>query len=116
MEREARARGIPLRTFLVAHSGETRPADPMLAGLHAACAARGEACFDSARVISAADTAQFTFAHDSHWNREGHGRIGEALATWLEREPVLRPRGRREAERLTPGRALARSTVGAAIG
>ena len=28
MEREARARGVPLRTLLVAHSGETRPADP----------------------------------------------------------------------------------------
>ena len=91
MEREARARGIPLRLLLVAHGGETRPADPVLAGLHAACAARGEACFDSARVISAAETAQFTFAHDSHWNREGHGRVGEALATWLEREPALRP-------------------------
>ena len=91
MEREAGARGIPLRILLVAHSGETRPADPVLAGLHAACAARGEACFDSARVISAAETAQFTFAHDSHWNREGHRRVGEALATWLEREPALRP-------------------------
>jgi hypothetical protein len=90
MEREARARGIPLRILLVAHSGETRPADPVLAGLHTACAARGGACFDSARVISAAETAQFTFAHDSHWNREGHRRVGEALATWLEREPALR--------------------------
>jgi lysophospholipase L1-like esterase len=89
MEREARARGIPLRTFLVAHGGATRPADPVLAGLHAACAARGEACFDSARVISAAETAPFTFAHDSHWNREGHRRIGEALAGWLERDPAL---------------------------
>lgn len=102
MEREARARGIPLRTLLVAHGGETRPADPVLAGLHAACAARGEACFDSARVISAPETAQFTFAHDSHWNREGHGRIGEALATWLEREPALRRVGHREGERVTP--------------
>ncbi len=91
MERDARARGIPLRTFLVAHGGETQPADPVLASLHVACAARGEACFDSARVISAAETARFTFAHDSHWNREGHGRIGEALAAWLEREPALRP-------------------------
>lgn len=90
MEQEARARGIPLRILLVAHGGETRPADAVLAGLHAACAARREACFDSARVISAAEMAQFTFAHDSHWNREGHGRIGEALATWLEREPALR--------------------------
>ena len=90
MERAARARGIPLRTFLVAHSGETRPADPVLAALRAACAALGEACFDSARTISAADIAQFTFAHDSHWNGEGHRPIGEALATWLEREPALR--------------------------
>ena len=90
MEREAGARGIPVRTLLVAHAGETRPADPVLAGLHAACAARGEACFDSARTISAAETARFTFAHDSHWTREGHRRIGEALATWLEREPALR--------------------------
>ena len=90
MERAARARGIPLRIFLVAHAGETRPADPMLAGLHAACVARGERCFDSARAISAAGIAQFTFAHDSHWNGEGHRRIAEALATWLEREPALR--------------------------
>ena len=82
MEREARARGVPMRTLLVAHSGETRPADPALAGLHAACAARGEACFDSARVISAAERARFTFAHDSHWNcrgpppnRRGSGRL-----------------------------------------
>ena len=90
MESEARARGIPLRMLLVAHSGETRPADPVLAGFHIACAARGGACFDSARVISAAETAQLTFAHDPHWNREGHRRVGEALATWLEREPALR--------------------------
>jgi hypothetical protein len=90
MEREARVRGIPLRMLLVAQSGETRPADPVLAGLHAACAARGEACFDSARVISAAETPQVTFTHDPHWNREGHRRVGEALATWLEREPALR--------------------------
>ncbi len=94
MERAAGARGIPLRTLLVAHSGEPRPADPTLAGLHAACAARGAACFDSARTISAADVARFTFAHDSHWNREGHRRIGEALATWLERESVLRHQAR----------------------
>jgi lysophospholipase L1-like esterase len=90
MEREAGAHGIPLRTLLVAHGGESRPTDPVLAGLHAACAARPEACLDSARTISAAETARFTFAHDSHWNREGHRRIGEALAAWLEREPALR--------------------------
>jgi hypothetical protein len=88
MEHEARARGM--RTLLVAHSGETRPADPTLAGLHAACAARGEACFDSARVISAAERERFAFAHDSHWNPEGHQRIGEALAARLEAEPGLR--------------------------
>jgi lysophospholipase L1-like esterase len=90
MEREARARGVPMRTLLVAPSGETRPADPALAGLHAACAARAEVCFNSARVISAAERARFTFAHDSHWNSEGHRRIGEALADWLEAEPGLR--------------------------
>jgi lysophospholipase L1-like esterase len=93
MEREARARGIPLRTILVAPGGQIRPADPALAGLHAACAARGDACFDTARAIAAADTARFTFAHDSHWNREGHRRIAEALAAWLEREPALRRGG-----------------------
>jgi lysophospholipase L1-like esterase len=97
MEREARARGVPMRTLLVAHSGETRPADPALAGLHTACAARGEACLDSARVISAAERERFTFAHDSHWNPEGHRRIGEALAAWLEAEPGLR-RGLAERE------------------
>ena len=90
IEREARGRGVPVRTLLVAHSGETRPADPVLAGLHAACAARREACLDSARVISAAETPRFTFAHDSHWNREGHQRIGEALAAWLADNPELR--------------------------
>jgi lysophospholipase L1-like esterase len=90
MEREVGARGIPLRRLLIAHSGETRPADPVLAGLHAACAARGDGCFDTARVIAAAETARFTFAHDSHWNAEGHRRIGEALAAWLAPEPTLR--------------------------
>jgi lysophospholipase L1-like esterase len=89
MARETRARGVLLRTLLVAHSGETRPADPALAGLHAACAAGMDACLDSARVISAAETARFTFAHDSHWNAEGHRRIGEALAAWLAEEPTL---------------------------
>jgi hypothetical protein len=91
MEREARGRSVPLRILLVAHSGETRPTDPALAGLHAACAARQASCFDTARVISAADTARFTFAHDSHWNREGHRRIGDALAIWLDGEPAIRP-------------------------
>ncbi len=90
MEREAGARGIPLRTLLVAHSGETQPADPVLARLHAECAARGDACLDSARVVPAAAPGQFTFAHDPHWNREGHRRIGEALADLLERDPALR--------------------------
>jgi hypothetical protein len=90
IEREVRARGIPLRRLLIAYSGETRPADPVLARHHAACAAWGDACFDSARAIGAAETARFTFAHDSHWNREGHRHIGEALATWLEPEPALR--------------------------
>ena len=104
MERAARARGIRLRTLLVAHSGETRPADPILAGLHAACAAWGEACFDSARTIPAADTAQCTFAHDTHWNGEGHRRIGEALATWLEQEPALRHQAVRPADDGSPSR------------
>jgi hypothetical protein len=90
MEDAARARGVPVRTLLVAPSGQTRPADPSLAGLHAACAARGAECLDSASVISAPDTARFTFAHDPHWNREGHRRDGEALAAWLEGEPGLR--------------------------
>jgi hypothetical protein len=44
-------------------------------------------------VIAAAETARFTFAHDSHWNPEGHRRIGEALAAWLEAEPALRAAG-----------------------
>ena len=61
MERETGARGIPLRPLLVAHSGETRPTDPVLGKLHAECAARGDACFDSARVIPAAEAARFTF-------------------------------------------------------
>jgi lysophospholipase L1-like esterase len=99
MEREVRARGIPLRRLLIAHSGEARPVDPLLAGHHAACAAQGDACLDSARVIGAADAARFTFVHDSHWNREGHRRIGEALAPWLESEPVLR-RSARNGRRL----------------
>jgi lysophospholipase L1-like esterase len=90
MERQAGARGIPLRTLLVAHSGAIRPADPVLAGLHAACAARRGTCFDSAQVIPAADVARSTFAHDPHWNREGHRLIGEALAGWLQDEPALR--------------------------
>ena len=90
MEQDGRARGVPLRTLLVAHSGETRPADPVLAGLHDACAARPDACLDSARVIPAAEIARFTFAHDSHWNREGHHRIADALAAWLADEPALR--------------------------
>lgn len=90
MERETRARGVPLRVLLVAHSGETRPADAALAGLHDACAARPEACLDSARMIPAADAARFTFAHDSHWNRGGHQRIADALAAWLAAEPALR--------------------------
>ena len=46
-----------------------------------------EACFDSARVISAAETARFTFAHDSHWNREGHQRIADA---WRSGSPASR--------------------------
>ena len=90
MEREAGTRGIPLRTLLVAHSGEPRPADPLLGRLHAECAARGDACLDSARVVPAAAPGQFTFAHDPHWNREGHRRIGEALADLLGRHPALR--------------------------
>jgi len=90
MEREVEARGIPLRRLLVAHSGETKPADPVLARLHAECAARGDACLDSARVVPAAAPGEFTFAHDPHWNREGHRRIGEALADLLERDPALR--------------------------
>ena len=90
MERETGARGIPLRRLLVAHSGETRPTDPVLGKLHAECAARGDACFDSARVIPAAEAARFTFPRDLHWNREGHRRIGEALADLLERDPALR--------------------------
>jgi lysophospholipase L1-like esterase len=90
MEREARAQGALLRTLLIAHSGETRPADPELAGLHDACAARPEVCLDSARVIPAAETARFTFAHDPHWNAEGHRRIAEALAVWLAGDPTLR--------------------------
>ena len=90
MERETRARGIPLRTLLVAHSGETRPADPALGGLHDACAARPEVCLDSARVIPASEIARFTFAHDPHWNREGHRRIADALTAWLAGEPTLR--------------------------
>jgi lysophospholipase L1-like esterase len=89
MEEAARARGIPLRTLLVAHGGEAQPADPVLAGLHAACRARRAVCFDSAEVITAAETARFTFAHDSHWNPAGHRRIGEALAAWLGAEPAL---------------------------
>jgi hypothetical protein len=90
MERQAGAGGIPLRILLVAHSGETRPADPVLAKLHADCAARGDACLDSARVVPGAAPGQFVFAHDPHWNREGHRRIGEALAELLERDPALR--------------------------
>jgi lysophospholipase L1-like esterase len=90
MEREAGARGVPLRTLLVAHSGETRPADVVLGRLHAECAARGDACLDSARVVPAAAPGQYTFAHDPHWNREGHRRIGDALADLLERDPALR--------------------------
>jgi lysophospholipase L1-like esterase len=93
MERAIRPRGVPLRTLLVAHSGATRPADPVLARLHAACESRRDVCLDSARVIAAAETARFTFAHDSHWNPEGHRRIGEALAAWLEAEPALRAAG-----------------------
>jgi lysophospholipase L1-like esterase len=90
MGRAAGARGIPLRHLLVAHSGETQPRDPVLARLHAECAAQATACFDSARVIPAAEAGRFTFAHDSHWNRDGHRRVGEALAEVLEREPALR--------------------------
>jgi lysophospholipase L1-like esterase len=90
MEREARARGVPVRTLLVAHSGETRPGDPVLAGLHDACASRPEACLDSARVIPASAIARFTFAHDFHWNREGHQRIADFLTEWLAGEPALR--------------------------
>ncbi len=90
MEQDVRARGVPLRTLLVAHSGETRPADPVLASLHDACASRPDACLDSARVIPAAEIPRFTFAHDSHWNREGHQRIADALAAWLAGEPALR--------------------------
>jgi lysophospholipase L1-like esterase len=90
MEREVQARGALLRTLLVAHSGETRPADPTLRGLHDACAARPWACLDSARVISAPEVPRFTFAHDPHWNREGHQRIADALAAWLAVEPALR--------------------------
>ena len=90
MEREVEARGIPLRRLLVAHSGETQPADPVLARLHAECAARGDRCLDSARVVPAAAPGEFTFAHDPHWNREGHRRIGEALADLLDRDPALR--------------------------
>lgn len=89
MERETRARGIALRILLVAHSGQTQPADPGLAPLHAACAAGG-ACLDSAQVVSAPEMARFTFAHDSHWNRDGHRVVGEALASWLARDPALR--------------------------
>ena len=61
-----------------------------LARLHAECAAQATACFDSARVIPAAEAGRFTFAHDSHWNRDGHRRVGAALAEVLEREPALR--------------------------
>ena len=57
---------------------------------HAECAARGDACLDSARVAPAAAPGQFTFAHDPHWNREGHRRIGEALADLLGSDPALR--------------------------
>jgi lysophospholipase L1-like esterase len=97
MERAIRPRGVPLRTLLVAHSGATRPADPVLARLHAACETRRDVCLDSARVIAAAEVARFTFAHDSHWNPEGHRRIGETLAAWLEEEPALRAAGQRPA-------------------
>jgi lysophospholipase L1-like esterase len=90
MKRDVGARGVPLRTLLVAHSGEIRPADPVLAEFHAVCAARPDACFDSARVIDAAETPRYTFAHDPHWNRDGHRRIADALAAWLEGEPALR--------------------------
>jgi lysophospholipase L1-like esterase len=89
MERETRARGISLRTLLVAHSGEARPADPSMRALHDACAARPEACLDSAHVIPAVDMPRFTFSHDFHWNPAGHQQIAEALAAWLATEPAL---------------------------
>jgi hypothetical protein len=41
-------------------------------------------------VVPAAAPGQFTFAHDPHWNREGHRRIGEALADLLGSDPALR--------------------------
>jgi hypothetical protein len=54
------------------------------------------------RVISAAERERFTFTHDSHWNPEGHRRIGEALATWLEAEPGLRRGPGRKGKRMSP--------------
>ena len=97
MNRLRGARLLAGRHHLVGRDGpvsdprlDTRPADPLLGRLHAECAARGDACLDSARVVPAAAPGQFTFAHDPHWNREGHRRIGEALADVLGRDPALR--------------------------
>ena len=90
MERETGARGIPLRRLLVAHSGETRPTDPVLGKLHAECAARGDACFDSARVIPAAEAGAVHLRARPALEPGGHRRIGEALADLLERDPALR--------------------------
>jgi hypothetical protein len=82
IEREAGARGIPLRMLLV---------EGVAAPVRAACTP--DRCLDQATLFTNAQPEMY-FPLDRHWTAAGHRAVGAALATWLGTDRALVDRGR----------------------
>jgi lysophospholipase L1-like esterase len=77
IEREARERGIPLRTMLTDYAEE---------GLVNEC---GAGCLNQRTLFTREDDPEMFIEGDGHWTAKGHRVVGEALASWLQSQPEL---------------------------
>ncbi len=82
IRKDCEARGITLRTLLIARRGfKAKSGDPE-AELHADCAADPH-CLDTAQLFSGIDEDAIFYSGDGHWTPEGHRRAAMAVQTFF---------------------------------
>jgi hypothetical protein len=85
LERDCRQRGVESFFLLVANRDSDPAPGSAAAALHRDCAARGDACLDTAKLFAPERSVRAFFPHDPHWNGFGHAQVAQALAERLSR-------------------------------